>query len=546
GEKGGIFIEEDGITRQIYEYDLFPTELAYDEQLGYETVRMRHYLPQEGWKEFVLRSSLLARPVDFEVALRDQHVQPLIRNKITMFADAYMRKLRAETKMRKLFMTQGWKEGDTEFVLGTRLYRVGEVVTAGHSSGATGFVRHFRPQGTLEEWREPTFALGLPGMEPHAFMLLLAFAAPLLKLANRHGFTVCALGEKGVGKSTMGNWLASVYGHPEATWGAADDSVNARYERLGAYGALPMYFDEASTIEPDELRRLVYSVAAGKSRDTLKTDRTLRPGPTWETILITSSNDSLQAKLRLSKRNAEAEAARLFEFRMPRVRAFGEVANVIMPHLRANYGVAGPRYIQHVVNNLARVKSEANQRVLDSHRTLGIAPEDRFWAQAAALSIYGGELAREAGVIDFDPNCIRPWLIGELYRMKGNVVDNRTDAVAVLSQYLNEHVGERLVVTDLNRGLSVSDQKPTRGMLSQRYEPDKKLIWVDREHVRRWMDKHHFGADGIRDDLIKAGVLLADNAACSLGKGTYYAGGAVKCWKIRADHPGLDIATDEA
>src|SRR3990167_2078199 len=74
-EGGGIVIEEDGITHKIYEYDAFPTELAFDEALGYETMRWRHFLPNEGWKECVLRSSLLAKPVEFETALRDQHIQ---------------------------------------------------------------------------------------------------------------------------------------------------------------------------------------------------------------------------------------------------------------------------------------------------------------------------------------------------------------------------------------------------------------------------------------------------------------------------------------
>ncbi|MBK8772117.1 MAG: DUF927 domain-containing protein [Rhizobiales bacterium] len=41
-------------------------------------------------------------------------------------------------------------------------------------------------------------------------MLLLAFAAPLLKLANWQGCTVNALGESGVGKSTMAEFMCSV------------------------------------------------------------------------------------------------------------------------------------------------------------------------------------------------------------------------------------------------------------------------------------------------------------------------------------------------
>src|SRR3990167_1942440 len=187
GEKGGIYIEEEGITHKIYEYDCFPTELAFDEQLGYETMRIRHWLPMEGWRECVLRSSLLASPKDFETALRDQHIQPLIRNKMAMYHDSYIRRIREDTKMRKLFKAQGWKTEDTEFVLGDRLYRKDEVLQAGFSHGAKGFLEHLRAQGSLATWRDLTCIFQTPGLEAHAFMLLTAFAAPLLKLDARQG-----------------------------------------------------------------------------------------------------------------------------------------------------------------------------------------------------------------------------------------------------------------------------------------------------------------------------------------------------------------------
>ena len=135
GEQGGIYVEEEGITHKIYEYDFFPTEIAWDEQLGYETTRFRHHLPEEGWKEFILQSSLLARPVDFETKLRDNHVRPLIRNKVAQYADAYIRKISTQAKMRKLFKAQGWKQDDTEFVLGDKLYTSTTVQQAGFSQG---------------------------------------------------------------------------------------------------------------------------------------------------------------------------------------------------------------------------------------------------------------------------------------------------------------------------------------------------------------------------------------------------------------------------
>jgi hypothetical protein len=154
-----------------------------------------------------------------ETALRDQHIKPLIRNKMAMYGDAYIRKISESSKLRQLFKAQGWKNDATEFVLGDKLYKQGEIVHAGFSHGTEQFLRPFSTRGSLSTWRMLTESMGFnPQFAPHAFMLLLAFAAPLLDLAGRQGFTVCALGDTGAGKSTVARWMSSVYGHPDTAW----------------------------------------------------------------------------------------------------------------------------------------------------------------------------------------------------------------------------------------------------------------------------------------------------------------------------------------
>jgi len=535
---GGIYLEDDGITHKIYEYDLFPIEMAYDEQLGYETTRWRHYLPREGWNEFTLRSSLLARPVDFESALRDHHVKPLIRSKMAMYGDAYTRKLQTQIKMRKLFMSQGWKNNDTEFVLGDKLFRKGEVVDAGFSHGKTEFLAPFCAAGDLATWRTLTWALGHPGFEPHAFMLLLAFASPLLKLAGREGFTVNALGESGVGKSTMAQFMCSVYGTPKGSWVGRTDSEIARVQRFGAHFSLPVYMDESTTIPNKQLRDLIYMVPTGKSRSTMTQDYKLRQGAEWATIFVTSSNESLQAKLQVEKQNAEAESLRLFEFHVPRVADFGPIAKMIPPILAENYGVAGIVYVRHLVDERERVRERLVHVVAEAETTFGMHDKERFWSQALALALYGGELAREWGIIDFDATKLRPWLLKETRRMRGDMAEAVVGSVAILGEYLNAHIGERIVITAINQGLGAVFKQPNRE-LSQRYERDQHLLFFPRTHIKRWMDENHFSYTDVKDDLYARGILLNPGSMKILGAGTDLTGGQVACWKIKTDHKEL-------
>lgn len=464
---------------------------------------------------------------------------------MAMYGDSYIRKLRQDTKMRQLFKSQGWKNDDTEFVLGDKLYRKDEVVQAGFSQGTHEFLKPFHSKGSLETWKGLTWVLDTPGLEAHAFMLLLAFAAPLLKLAGREGFTVNALGDSGAGKSTMARFMSSVYGHPTAAWVARKDTALARVQRFGAHFSLPVYMDEATTIPNKELRDLVYEIPTGKSRTSMRQDYTMRPGAEWATIFVTTTNDSLQAKLQQEKANAEAESLRLFEFRFPKVPAFGPISKMIPPVLAENYGVAGIAYVQGLVQNQEAIRARLADIVQEAETAFGMDDKERFWSQAVAMSLYGGQLAREWGIIDFDPARLRPWLQHETQRMRKNLGESYVGSVGVLADFLNEHVGERLTLTELNTTMIISNVRPMH-QLSQRYEKDTHLLYIWRKRILDYLRKGHFNENDIRDELMTRGILLNDKAKKTLGVGTDLAGAPSVCWLIQADHPELGGLVEQA
>jgi len=535
---GGIYVEEDGILHKIYEYDCYPIDITYDENVGYEVMRVRHWLPQEGWQEQSLQSSLLARPTDFEAALRDHSIQPLIRNRMVMYMDSFLREVRKATKIRRLFRSMGWKENNTKFVLGDRLYQKdGGIIHAGASSRSASFLEGFNEKGSLEAWRELTQIFDHPGLEAHAFMLLTAFAAPLLQLCNRDGFTVSAVGHTGLGKSTIGKFLTSVYGYWKDTWIGRNSTVNARIERLGTYNSIPAYMDEITTIDPEEFRDLVYMVTTGKGKDALTRSRETREGAKWQTIMVVSTNDPLQAKLQTVKQNPEAESMRLFEFEFPESPAFLEYAGLIHQYVEQHYGTAGAEFVRQLVMNQDRLRQEIPAAIDALEHAFQMDKKERFWSQAAALALYGGKLAREWGIIAFDPERIRPWLLQEIRRMRGDVASNKLGAKMILGEYLNEHIGERLVVTKLNAGMTASNMRPNRA-LTQHYEKDIKTLWIARSHLKTWLDKRHHSFNDVKKELLADGVLLNPDDKKTLGAGTDMSGGAkmqIRCWKIKVD-----------
>ena len=83
----------------------------------------------------------------------------------------------------------------------------GTVHEAGTSSKLNGSLAGFKTRGDLALWSDATKALGMPGMEAHAFSLLLGFGAPLLRLTGYNGVVFSLLGKTNGGKSTMAKWL---------------------------------------------------------------------------------------------------------------------------------------------------------------------------------------------------------------------------------------------------------------------------------------------------------------------------------------------------
>lgn len=321
-------------------------------------------------------------------------------------------------------------------------------------------------------------------------------------------------------------------------WVGRKDTELARMQRLGAHFNLPVYMDEATTIIPKELRDLVYCIPTGKNRSSMKQDYTLRKGAEWCTILVTSTNDSLAAKLQLEKENAEAETLRLFEFGFPKVSDFGPIAKIIPGVLDANYGVAGPAYISFLVQNREAIITRLKTVVDEAEAAFGMDDKERFWSQTVALALYGGELAREAGCIDFDPNRIRPWLQYETQKMRGSMVENRITATDILANFLNEHVGERLVVNNINKQMAATDTRLFHE-LSQRYDKDTETLWVSRKRIRHYINKEHLDYHDARTELLRIGILLDACVLRTLGAGTQYSGGQTSCWKINAAHPAL-------
>jgi len=539
---GGLYFEEEGAAAvRFYGYDLYPCKVAFDSTLGYETVTIRHQMPISGeYKEFPLRSSLLHDPKTLLMTLADNHVQVSgkeSRQIMCAYIDRYLSELKASAALATLHSQMGWQKecGKKIFILGDRIYKEDEEdSSAGFARNIPEVAKSFHQKGELDEWVAATKYLSLPGMEPLAFAFLAgAFGAPLMGFTGFAGAMVALVGRSGIGKTLIGEFALSAYGDPEKLILLKNDTTNALVSRLGLYGSLPLYLDEISNIDGSELSDLLYRVTQG--RDKARLNRSAQEKAvlnSWNTVALCSSNHSLIDKLSNLKSDASAEINRIMEIPCAPIAAFGrEQATPCYRQFHANYGTAGPVYVQYLVDHQDEHhdKIDALTRKIDT--MTGARSDERFWSAMAAVAVYGGMIAAKLGLIEFKVTPVLNWLTRQIIEMREAKSACVTEQIDVLGQFLDANAAGVLITTGDN-GKIASILREPRGALVARIQADQGKLFISRSELRKYLDRTFGSFTDLKNELIAVGALKNSDMRKVLGSGTYIGGTQQPCWQI--------------
>lgn len=541
---GVVMLNEDGIETLIYPYDLYLHEIAYDPIERHEVATIRHWLPQEGWKEFSFRSAEVASERDFEKAMRDNHVKPFSVKGMRAYIVMYMNAVQHAKKMRYLHSTMGWKNGTGSFVLGrTEFFADGSEQSVGVAASVVSVVDGIGCRGTIDNWVATTAILDRPDMEAHAFLFGCGAAAPLMKFTGYECALVNAVGMTNSGKTSMARMFMSMYGDFDLLKLRQRDTTNAKIARLGLMGSLPVYIDEITNEDPNELSDLIYEFTQGRSKLRLRTDGSERDTFLWNTVVVSTSNAALLAKLAGIKTNPEAERMRVFEFKVNRTNSFEQSqATAVFRMLTENFGIVGALYIKYIVthqNEVKRLIEAATTYLQDIEKTL---PEERMRVAVVSAVITGLTILKRLGLIAFDESRIGRWALDQIKRMRGLDLSYRVDSLEVLGLYINETSPQRILVQIVARGGNQGDKfvvlrHPIGGLLS-RYELNSQKLWIDLRHFRRWAAEHQEDPDYILEGLTKGGVVSGIKRK-SLGMGGDMATSAINTIEVNLDHADL-------
>ena len=544
--------DEDGdaAVALVYEYDLFVTKRLFDPGQG-ETVLIRLSLPRDGVKEFsltlveALSKDELRKALSFHGVIALQVQMLLILDYLVQCA----KELQVTQEVEMMRQQLGWADDNQKFILGDR--EIGaDYIRYSPPSKATRDVAHaLRPMGSFDEWKEIINVYDMPGFEPHAFAVFTAFGAPLIKFMGIKGGIINLINNRsGTGKSTILQVMNSVWGHPDELMIQWRDTLNVKLHRMAVMCNLPLGVDEITKMSGDDFSDLAYSVTQGAPRRRMKssTNEERESQGYWATMMVATSNASMTDKLESLKSTAEGELMRLMQYRIdPTNNLDKATAKQIFGRLQSNYGHAGGRYAQFLVQNQEECIDTTLKLQIKLDKAVNIETRERFWSGMAASNLAGGMFAHKLGLHSINYKRVFDWSVEEIKSMQGSVRLNFNDYATVVGEFLLKHNLNILVVNKYSTskaGIAAAPLLMPRGALIVRYEPDTKKIFIVRQALKDYCAAKQITFTDLLSGLNSTGAFIAE-VRTRLDVGTEISAPPVVALEFDADLLGVEPDT---
>lgn len=472
------------------------------------------------------------------------HDTDQFKNYVRLAVDKFNKDRRLEMQFEQF----GWKEDESAFLCGANLYAPGSIGPAIGSPEIRLRSQYIGPArgGSLDGWSRAANALFASGCEPQAFALLASFAAPLMRFhsSGEGGAIVSLVNDKsGSGKTTALEAVASVWGREEGLKLTDDDTKVSKGLALGVLGNLPCIYDELYNRDPEIIRQFVLMFTNGRDKMRATQDGQIRhTKATWQTIMVLASNNSI-VDILSSMDGTDAPAYRLLEFHTDIPKGVAKKGDELKRALKANSGYAGDAYLRYLVQPavLSFVKAGLPKWTDEIWRKTELQSEHRFWVRTIASVAAAAAIVEKLGLLEFSPQRIVDWAIKQVTE---NGVDTSLtvgrDPAAMLSQYLNEHIGDMLVVADPWKPMTaVHPIMAPKRELHIRYELREGKIFVNEAHLAKWLVKKGVSRREFIKALGKKMVCIAEGRKTTLGAGTSYAGGQIQAVVFNGKHPAI-------
>jgi hypothetical protein len=521
GRNGGVYhippADEDGEREEpvcLTANDLYPIKRMRAGVDG-ECLLMRHVFPKDPPNEFLLplkfiyafdmlKKILGENGVNFHVSLTQRMFEYLSK------WDVYLQhKERAEIMRAQM----GWTETKDAFVFGDREISVnGEERNAAISPMIKNVAKLVRRVGSYDVWKQSVQLLNEPGLELHALGLLQGFGSPLMPWAPTPGVSFCfQSGDSGVGKTGALYAGLSVFSDPVNTGLLEGNATENAY--IGRYLALKNILfgiDETSNIDVELLCKVLHRISQGKAKlrmqSSVNAERELEMTASLQASM--TSNHSMYDKLYAHKTSPAGEVARLVELQMKKPQQMIDdetYGSKIFQPLKSNYGWAGPEFIQHIYKKgLENVQPVLNRWIERFMKDYGGSSEYRFYHNGIAACFAGGELANEAGIINFDLERIYSVVLLHMIQIRDKTVKSvHIDYKALITEFYYNNLTSFLIFND-DKLMS----EPYGKELVGRIESSTQRMYVSKSVFKKFLSTKQISTREFETSLEKEKLLI--------------------------------------
>lgn len=454
-----------------------------------------------------------------------------------------------ERKLERRYDQFGWKDDETAFLFGTKLFTANTIKTVIGSDEVQARSQYLGPRrnGSISAWSSAANQLFAIGHEAQSFALLASFAASLMRFhSSGEGGSIVSLVSdgSGTGKTTALEAAASVWGRLKGTQIIDDDTTVAKGLKLAVFGNIACTYDELYNRDPEVIRRFVLMFTNGRDKDRGTVDGTLRHvRAEWQTILLLASNNSI-VDILSSMDGTDAPAYRVLEFIMNTpVSMDKRRGDMLRKQLDDNSGFAADVFLRTLIQPdiLNFIKTSLPKWTDEVWNKTGLDKEHRFWVRTISSVMAAGVLVKHAGILDFSVDRISGWAIEQVQekkRLHGELRGHR-NPISMLVSFLDQHMLDTLVVPKAFKpGPNQASHvllEPRRQLLI-RHELIDHRIYIEEQTLKKWLVRVGVNTEGFFRELKEKGVLGATRRI-TLGAGTGHATGQITALEIIANHP---------
>jgi hypothetical protein len=404
--------------------------------------------------------------------------------------------------------------------------------------------RQYRPEGELKPWVDAAALITSQGRPALDAILASAFGAPLMKFTREPGVLLSAYSqESGIGKTTTMKIAQAVWGNPVTAMQGMSDTHNSVMQKVGQIRALPIYWDELKT-EEDTKRfvKVVFDLTSRREKSRSSQSGALRESGTWQTMLVSASNDSITDVVVGQTKQTLAGFYRVFEYAVPSGKGGkGQInstdASQLVGKLDDNYGMVGLEYAKFLGKNHVTIEREVEVFDKAIGVELKLDNEERFWRVMLTSLLMGAKYANDLKFTTIDIPGLKKFLTGVIIDMRSNMVaqpvdmDKADNVSNVLAQFLNAMRAKHTLRTNkIHRtaGKPVANAIKVIGDASRletlyvHIGVEDKTLRMSSTFLNSWLTEHGYSKFMFAKSLEK--TFTAKTVKARVGAGTQYAG----------------------